>query len=158
MEEIKKDGQEEIKKPVETDNIWQPEKLEGYNGCSYYGWCKHINKEGLVNCSCFNPPYFMNKLDSKCTQLGKRPEVLVEIPKKGEVKETLRDTIKNEILKDKPKTFTIVQIISQEVKRGNKDVGLIFQSLKTIFTEVKDSDLRKRILPTIKYLEKKGIN
>jgi hypothetical protein len=50
-----------------------------------------------------------------------------------------------------------VQIIEQEVKRGIKDEGLIFQSLKSIFTEVKDSDLRKRIKPTIKYLEKKGI-
>jgi hypothetical protein len=44
------------------------------------------------------------------------------------------------------------------VERGNKDEGLIFQALKTIFPNEKDGDLRKRIKPTIRYLEKKSEN
>jgi hypothetical protein len=81
---------------------------------------------------------------------------MIEAPKEGEVKETVREKIKQEIIDSKPKTFTVVDIIKQEVARGNKDAGLIFQALKNIFPEEKDADLRKRIKPTISYLEKKA--
>ena len=150
MDEIKKD---ENQQPVTTEEtVWNPEKLEGYNGCSYFGWCANINKYGMVNRQCQNPMFYMDKLERKCCQLADKPLIMIEAPKEGEVKETVREQIKKEIIESKPKTFTVVDIIKQEVARGNKDEGLIFQALKTIFTEEKDADLRKRIKPTIRYL------
>lgn len=154
MDEIKKD---ENQQPVEEKKEITPEiKHPDDNGCMYFNWCKGINKEGVVNRACQNPPYYMDKLDRKCSQLCLTPLVMVEVPKEGEVKETVREQIKKEIIKDTKKTFTVVDIIKQEVARGNKDEGLIFQALKAIFTEEKDADLRKRIKPTIRYLESKG--
>lgn len=126
------------------------------NGCIYFNWCKGINKEAVINRACQNPPYYMDKLDRKCSQLCLTPLVMVEVPKEGEVKETVREQIKKEIIKDSKKTFTVVDIIKQEVARGNKDAGLIFIALKNIFPNEKDSDLRKRIKPTVAYLEKKA--
>lgn len=154
VDEIKK---EEIPVEEKKQEIIPEIKYKDDNGCSYFGWCKKTNKDGLVNCTCFNPMYFIDKIDRKCTQLTERKDTPKE--KKQEVEEektTLRTQIKDSIIKDQKKTFTVVDIIKQEVARGNKDVGLIFQSLKTIFTEEKDSDLRKRIKPTIAYLEKKA--
>ena len=148
MDEIKNEGEEKQVVPV----IKHPDD----NGCTFFNWCKNINKDGLVNCTCFHPIYYMDKLERKCTQLGTTPKVVVEVPQEGEVKETVREQIKKEIIESKPKTFTVVDIIKQEVARGNKDSGLIFEALKNIFPNEKDSDLRKRIKPTVAYLEKKA--
>lgn len=154
MDEIKKDENQQSVTSEETE--WNPEKLEGYNGCSYFGWCANINKDGMVNRQCQNPMFYMDKLERKCRQLADKPLVMIEAPKEGEVKETVREQIKKEIIESKPKTFTVVDIIRQEYGRGNKDSGLIFTALKNIFPNEKDSDLRKRIKPTISYLEKKA--
>ena len=158
MEELKKENEQPVeeKKQEVIANIWKSEALPDYNGCSYFGWCKQVNKEGLINRQCQNPIYYMDKLERKCSQLAEKPLVMIEAPKKGEVKETIREQIKKEIIETKPKTFTIVDIIRQEFERGNKDSGLIFEALKNIFPNEKDSDLRKRIKPTISYLEKKA--
>jgi hypothetical protein len=154
MDEIKKEeNQQSIEEKKEVAPVI---KHPDDNGCTFFNWCKNINKDGLVNCTCFHPIYYMDKLERKCTQLGTTPKVVVEVPKEGEVKETVREQIKKEILKDNKNTFTVVDIIKQEVARGNKDAGLIFQALKTIFPNEKDADLRKRIKPTISYLEKKS--
>lgn len=154
MEEIRNDNiQPETEKKLEiVPEVKHPDD----NGCSYFNYCKKINKDGLVNRTCYNPVHFFDKLEEKCSQLNRVPEVVIEVPKEGQVKETVREQIKKEILEAKPKTFTVVDIIKQEVARGNKDAGLIFQALKTIFPEEKDDDLRKRIKPTIAYLEKKA--
>ena len=44
------------------------------NGCSYFGYCKAINKNGLINRTCYNPGYIIGKLDKKCNQLISKGE------------------------------------------------------------------------------------
>jgi len=39
------------------------------NGCSYFGYCKAINKNEVINRTCFNPKYIVEKLEKKCSQL-----------------------------------------------------------------------------------------
>lgn len=39
------------------------------NGCSYFGYCKKINKDNIINNTCYNPLYILEKLESKCSQL-----------------------------------------------------------------------------------------
>jgi hypothetical protein len=57
-----------IPKP-KAEPIIALENCSDTNGCSYYGYCKAINKNGLINRTCYNPSYILHKLDKKCTQI-----------------------------------------------------------------------------------------
>jgi hypothetical protein len=48
------------------------EKHSDNNGCSYFSYCKKINREGLVNHTCYNPLYIITKLENKCSQLRRK--------------------------------------------------------------------------------------
>jgi hypothetical protein len=54
-------------KPILTEEELQ-EKYPDDNGCSYFHYCKKIN-QGKVNNICFNPKYFIDKLERNCGQI-----------------------------------------------------------------------------------------
>ena len=159
---IEKAEQEKETQSGDTTQVEEQKKTEieikypDDNGCCYFNYCKAEVIAGRYH-PCYFPGYFVDKLERKCSLL-----IPVVFPKKAEVKVgeeekiTVREQIKKEIIDAGKKTFTVVDIIKQEVARGNKDEGLVFQALKAVFPNEKDSDLRKRIKPTISYLEKKA--
>jgi len=153
MEEIKNEtpvteqSQEEVKK---EEIIKHPDD----NGCSYFNWCKKINHDSLVNRTCYNTVYYLGPLEEKCKQLARKEDIAVEKVDKTE-QSTVREQIRETIMKDVKKSFTVTDIIMQEVKKGNKDVSLISQLLIELFPEEKIEDLRRRIRPGIKYCEEK---
>ena len=154
MEEIKTEAQvtEQPQKEVNKEEII---KHPDDNGCSYFNWCKKININGLVNRTCYNPQCYLGPLEEKCKQLA-RKEDMPQIEKVEKTEQsTIREQIKETIMKDIKKSFTVTDIIMQEVKKGNKDVSLISEILRELFPEEKIEILRRRIRPGIKYCEDK---
>jgi hypothetical protein len=60
------------KETVVTESI-KKEKYVDDNGCLYFSICKNINAK-KENKTCYNPNYFMDKLDRKCSELKKKAE------------------------------------------------------------------------------------
>ena len=42
------------------------------NGCNCFSICKKINIDGVINNTCYNPKYFIDKLGRECKQLVKK--------------------------------------------------------------------------------------
>jgi hypothetical protein len=58
-------------KTIVKEEVTQTEKYKDDNGCSYFGYCKKINVESLINHTCYNTKYILDKLEGKCSQLIK---------------------------------------------------------------------------------------
>jgi hypothetical protein len=74
LEELKKRPQENLTPLtfVKKERPIEPIIEENYpdnNGCNCFGYCKRINNNEIINRTCYNPKYFIEKLERKCEQL-----------------------------------------------------------------------------------------